>query len=327
MFFFDPSLVFDNALCAAISAAPPRMDKIAATSSFGLNQFFFGLDKPFFLFDFSCFDGWPEQIKSKNAITSPEKSLFMYASPSPMSCLVMHCLNISSLNMVKRTSSGTGLLLSLFPEMEKSTPVGNVNVNFAFGGIHFPAIVWNMLINAEPSKDCFGSTSNLGIHGTTSSFPKSFLHISTAECMPSSWNPYLNHAPVNHVLFSPCKRLFKSSCALIAFSLNTGWPKYFLNSTLSSSIFSVGLSVTNTSFAPLGKFCNKFTQYVTHTESFSPFFPIDLQFQLAHALRFFGINCGSSCNTTSFLVVRKFDKISNSFSVAFLPIIPNAWCA
>ena len=186
MFFFDPSLVFDNALCAAISAPPPTMDMIAATSSFRLNQFFSGSDKPFFLFDFSCFDGWPEQIKSKNAITSPEKSLFMYASPSPISCLVMHCLNIFSLNTVKRTSFGTGFLLSLFPEMEKSTPVGNVNVNFAFGGIHFRATVRNILINAEPSNDCFGFTSNLGIQGTTSSFAKSFLHISTAECMPSS---------------------------------------------------------------------------------------------------------------------------------------------
>ena len=61
-----------------------------------------------------------------------------------------------------------------------------------------------------------------------------------------------------------------------------------------------GLSVTNTSGARAGKFCSRFTQYVTHTLASSPLFELFRQFHDAHAFFARGMSAASPWSQTSF---------------------------
>ena len=76
---------------------------------------------------------------------------------------------------------------------------------------------------------------------------------STADLIPSSWNPYPHHAPANHTLFEPCISLI-FDCASMAPASNSGCAKVTLCSTVPSFGGRGGLSVTKTSGASFGRF-------------------------------------------------------------------------
>ena len=150
---------------------------------------------------------------------------------------------------------------------------------------------------------------------------------STADLMPSSWNPYPHHAPANHTFASPCNDLI-AACASMAPASNNGCASVTLCSTVPSRGGRGGLRVTNTSGASRGRFWSRFTQYVTQTLWSSDAVPLPSpfrQFQLAHASRLRGISDASVCRYTSFDWYRTAANAARSAAVAASPSTRKVW--
>mmetsp|Transcript_12932 Transcript_12932/g.54245 ORF Transcript_12932/g.54245 Transcript_12932/m.54245 type:complete len:200 (-) Transcript_12932:642-1241(-) len=179
-------------------------------------------------------------------------------------------------------SSGTGLpsfpskdvpRWSTAPRITSSSPLGRSILKTRPGGTHAPATrAKSGTHTREVSVRC--GSHERGTQGVARvfvvgvragrSFPLFFSFgeanlasmpsaTSTADLIPSSWNPYPHHAPANHTLFEPCISLI-FDCASMAPASNSGCAKVTLCSTVPSFGGRGGLSVTKTSGASFGRF-------------------------------------------------------------------------
>ena len=87
------------------------------------------------------------------------------------------------------------------PLITRSLPSGRIIRRRLFAGSHPVHARWNMGKIIFVIVESFGSHAR-GDHGTDD-FPSISSTQSTADLMPSSWNPYPHHAPQNHILSLP----------------------------------------------------------------------------------------------------------------------------
>mmetsp|Transcript_708 Transcript_708/g.2298 ORF Transcript_708/g.2298 Transcript_708/m.2298 type:complete len:312 (+) Transcript_708:1547-2482(+) len=310
MFRFDPSLVFESAACAANSILDPSHRATEANApttpppADGTPLSAPARDP--------TFAGWPAHSISSSAYKSQSKSPFMYASPNPMSARRTVFMNIfwsytvtdsSGTSYPPSTASFGGSPGISFPRIFISAPFGRIILNVRFGGTQLAPTRLNSGSASDVVRFKRGSHRR-GVHGTDAPGPPIILsNTSTADLIPSSWKPYPSHAPANHTPPSPWNLSLIAVCASIARALKSGWLNVTRCCVVPVAGGRGGLSVTNKSGSRSGKFCSRFTQYVTHTLASSPLAPREepfRQFHDAHAFLLRGMSVASRWSHTSF---------------------------